>query len=616
MKHLRTLLILGSVLILPFFYIESALDPVLVPRFLLLSVILFLAAVIILIRSVGKQDRFDFAFLSRTIVPVMAGYAVMSGISLTQSHVLSEGVFDLLKIILALLTFVAFMIVLTEDTGSVRTISKAVTITGGCLSIIAIFQYFQIGFGWIPGNVIPYGTMANKNLLSSALFLMSPFVLYNWHKSGRTWRWISISSVTLIFYVLAISQTRAVWAAAAVSLLLTACIAALARRRQGKLVAGRPPALRRIAPVAAVVMLVSLLSLLTFSLYQVVDTPVENRTLINTTDASLRQRAVLWGKSLEMIADNPLLGVGIGSWKIHIPSYGTEGLTSESGVTFFQRPHNDFLWVLTETGLASLVLYLMIFLLTIYYGYRTIRETSSQDDAVLAPLMLIGIIGFLVISFFSYPKERIVHPLFAMLTVSVIVSMFHRAHPTNRVRSGRNTALIGIMMLLCTGCCLLVGGYRLSSEMHTKRALTERFVGNWKTVLSEIDMAASPLSRLDPTSTPLAWYRGEANFSMNDIDAAFDDFEKAYRISPYHIHVLNNLAACYEIKGDRLSAIELYGKALEISPFFEGTLVNLAAVYYNTGNYSEALSTLQRVRGTPTDPRYDEYLNRIQNKLK
>ncbi len=546
----------------------------------------------------------------------MIGYAVMSGISLTQSHIISEGVFDLLKIVLLLLTFVAFMVVLTERPGCIRTISKAATVTGGCLSIIAIFQYFQIGFGWIPGNVIPYGTMANKNLLSSALFMMSPFVLYNWHVSGRTWRWISISSVTLIFYALAISQTRAVWAAAAVSILLTAGIAALARRRQGKLGTGRPPAIRHIAPVAVVMMFVALMSLLTFSLYQIVDTPVESRTLINTTDASLRQRTALWDKSLKMAADNPLLGVGIGSWKIHIPSYGTGGLPSETGTVFFQRPHNDFLWVLTETGPVGLILYLTIFLLTVCYGFRTIRETSSRDEAILALLMLFGVIGFLVISFFSYPKERIVHSIFAMLTVSVMVSMYHRTHPTNRVRAGRNTALIGIMMLLCTGCCLVVGGYRLSSEMHTKRALSARFVGDWKTVMSEIDMAASPLSRLDPTSTPLAWYSGEARFSMNDIDAAFDDFKEAYRINPHHIHVLNNLAACYEIKSDHLSAIELYGKALYISPYFEATLVNLAAVYYNTGNYSEALSTLQRIRGTPTDPRYEEYMKRIQDKLK
>jgi O-antigen ligase len=615
-KHLRTLLIAGSVLILPFSYIESALDPVLVPRFLLLSAILFLIAVFIVIRSVRERDGFDFSFLSRAIFPAMAGYAVMSGISLTQSHVFSEGLFDLLKIVLALSTFVAFMVVLTDDTDCVRTIAKTATVTGGCLSIIAIFQYFQIGFGWIPGNVIPYGTMANKNLLSSALFMMSPFVLYNWHRSGRTWRWISISSVTLILYALAISQTRAVWAAAAVSILLTAGIAALARRRQGKQGADRPLALRNIAPVAAVVMFAALMSLLTFSLYQVIDTPVENRTLINTTDASLKQRTALWDKSLKMAADNPLLGVGIGSWKIDIPSYGTEGLPSETGTVFFQRPHNDFLWVLTETGPIGLILYLIIFAMTIYYGYRTIRETSSQNDAALALLMLFGIIGFLVISFFSYPKERIVHSLFAMLTVSVMVSMYHRAHPTSRVRPGRNAALIGVIMLLCTGYCLIVGGYRLSSEMHTKRALSARLVGDWKTVVSEIDMAASPLSKLDPTSTPLAWYRGEANYSMSDIDAAFDDFEEAYRVNPYHIHVLNNLAACYEIKGDHLSAMELYGKALDISPYFEATLVNLSAVHYNMGNYREALSTLQHIRGQPTDPRYEEYLKRIQDKLK
>mgnify|MGYP001265377981 CR=1 FL=1 len=53
-------------------------------------------------------------------------------------------------------------------------------------------------------------------------------------------------------------------------------------------------------------------------------------------------------------------------------------MRSDSGNVFFQRPHNDYLWILTETGILGLIGYMMIFIILINYAVR---------------------IGFLVISF-------------------------------------------------------------------------------------------------------------------------------------------------------------------------------------------------------------------------
>ena len=64
---------------------------------------------------------------------------------------------------------------------------------------------------------------------------------------------------------------------------------------------------------------------------------------------------------------------------------------------------------------------------------------------------------------------------------------------------------------------ITVGYIRLNAEIHTKRALGARSAQNWPMVISEIDKGYSVFATLDPMSTPLQWYRGEANFLSNNI---------------------------------------------------------------------------------------------------
>ena len=109
-------------------------------------------------------------------------------------------------------------------------------------------------------------------------------------------------------------------------------------------------------------------------------------------------------------------------------------------------------------------------------------------------------------------------------------------------------------------------------------------------------------------STPLPWYKGVANFSLGNIEGAFDDFKRAYEIHPNHIHVLNNLGTCYAVLGDYKRAAECYQKVLAISPGFDETLINLCAVYCHIGD-SRKTSGILRLSDdqqgtTVTDNRY------------
>jgi len=616
LNRLPEILIQCAVLIVPFLYVGYTLDPVLAPRFLMLSILLFVIVASMLISTLRQSMGSGVSFLRRAIFPVLIGYLFISAISLMQARNATDSLFDILKFTLFIVLVVIMTRLLAASKGYISKLTRTITIVAAGLSFIAIFQYFDIGFRWIPGNVIPYATMANKNLLASFLFLSLPFVIYSWLKSDRYWRAGSIATVALCLYVLIISQTRTVWLALAVATLMT-MIPALVLKTSDKRRAICAVERRHSATAFICAALIAVVaSFATIGLHQSERIEGDSPLPINLSDASLKQRIALWEKSLSMFADNPIIGTGAGDWKIEIAQYGTDGLPSSRGHVFFQRPHNDFLWVMAETGPLGLLFHISIFLIAFYYCLKSIKAATSPDDVQLCLLTIFGLVGFLVISFFSFPRERIAHTVLLALMIAVSTSVYHRLRPPIRAFSKRRFAAVLMAALFCLALCVVVGASRYNSEMHTRNAMEAKSVSDWKSVVAEIDKAESAFSIFDATSTPLAWYRGVANFNLNDIEAAQKDFQEAYRQNPYHVHVLNNLAACYETLGDHDSAIEYYDKALKIIPNFEETLINLSAVYYNVGNYEEALSCLLQIKHEPTDPRHKHFMQKVLEKLR
>jgi hypothetical protein len=315
---------------------------------------------------------------------------------------------------------------------------------------------------------------------------------------------------------------------------------------------------------------------------------------------------------MAMYTDHPILGTGLSDWKIELPQYGTEGLPSESGVLLFQRPHNDFLWILSESGPAALVCYLMIFGMALYYSGRIAKNADREKDIIMALCIIFGVAGFAVISIFSYPKERIAHDVYFMLILSMITIRYHNLYRLKGKPSNNMAMPILLISTICLISCVIIGAHRLKAEIHTKRAVQAISHQDWSGAVMEIDKARSIFVDLDPTATPLLWYKGAALYMLGDKSGALDNYLQAYRHNPNHVQLLNNLASCYEERGNHTQALELYQKALTIAPVFEKTLINMAAVYYNIGEYQRAYDMLMRIKGEPTDPRYDHFLKTIK----
>lgn len=338
--------------------------------------------------------------------------------------------------------------------------------------------------------------------------------------------------------------------------------------------------------------------------------------IFNPEKGTIKQRYELWDRSLSLFKETPVFGKGLSNWKIEVLKFDHEGLVSEDNLTFYQRPHNDYLWILTETGLIGLILYLLIICLVLIRLVRIILNLEHRKTMLFFTAVLMAISGFLVFSFFSFPRERIFHNLvFTLLIVSVVAfNSVKEVKPAYKPKT-IFIYLIGLLFLLISVASIVDGFYRYIGEKHLKEAMIAKNDRDYSLITSEINRAESMLYQMDPTSTPLAWYSGFAFFKQNKPLEAKSEFLNACALNPYHIHVLNNLASTYAILDENDSAIFYYEKAVIIAPNFDESWFNMSAVYFNMKEYELAYESLKKVNLFTTDTRYKPFVKTIVKNL-
>ena len=313
-----------------------------------------------------------------------------------------------------------------------------------------------------------------------------------------------------------------------------------------------------------------------------------------------------------MAKDHLLLGVGLGNWQIHFPKYGLnqfDDYAMVNGENTLQRPHNDFIWILCETGILGLLAYLIIFGLVFFQLYSLIKNTTDAKVKWKFFFIFSALVGYLVISFFDFPYERIEHQVILMLLLAIVTSAYYRTipNPTKNYKSWLWLLMIPI------GYSFLVSFYRFKGEQHAMKMYTAKANKNWSETIYEAKKADHYFYPLDNTSIPLTWYEGIGHFNENRIAESQACFEKAYQLTPYNIQVITNLASVYQATGKMDEAVVLYNDALKISEHFDEAKLMLSALYFNKKEFDKAYSLINEVKVTSKNPKYKTYLVPILN---
>lgn len=595
-------------LIVPLLHSTQLLDQGLLIRFIGLLIVMLMLLVMLWWKR-KKYEQYNS--------PLLLFYFLLliySGLHLLWGNVFIDSVFEWVKISSYFLLLVLLLQLYSFE--EMKTgIPVYLSILGIILALfgtIELIQSLQNGKLNIPLDTYQVKTVfGHRNLYLQILFLTLPFQWYLSILSKKKYhKWIYTFFSTLTFFLLIILSNRAVWLALLIGFgVLVFMIFWQRKKIVSNIIYDRNGLKSTILPLVVAV----IMSFIFFTFFtETTEVTKHFSDIVKIENGSGKDRLELWKRTIKLIEEKPLLGHGPANWKIEMLKYGNKGLVSEDNITFYQRPHNDFLWIFSEYGIIGGLLYLMLFLSAFVSLFKQLSLQKEIRNIFFFYAVLYALIGFTVFSFFSFPHERIVNNILLTTFFAIIISGRDESKHIGRQKVIKFIFfLISVVFIISS---IFFASQRFASESHTRNALLAKTNKNHMVVITEINNAISPYYVMDPLSTPLWWYKGLAYYENGSVDSAIKYFSEAYEINPYHVHVLNNLASSYGQKGETGKAIDFYKKVLKLYPDFEESSLNLCAVYFNSGDTDNALLTLKNINIESTNPRFKTFVKIVLKK--
>lgn len=543
------------------------LDYSLIPRYLLLC---FFSCVF---SWLVFKDQFIHCRYIVRITPLrilMVVWLCACMVSVINTSLYGEYLFEVLRVGLYLVFFL-FLCKLLQRGFNIDWFLRLSVLMTIALCVIGGYQFHHYKAEvTIRGMEQVTGLMSNKNLFAEYLAILFPFITYSFVIHRRVWKFLSAIAIFLSAAFLMILLGRAAWMGLLIAGLL-AMVVGFGMKAFNVLTDKQ----RRTFFIWGAVLLVVVILIASYF-----DSDVfTNRflSIFNVDEERRGGRLKVWQLTWQMIKEEPWLGIGLGSWKIAFQEFGFSRQP-----LFTIEPLNDYLGIFAEAGVFGFFAYggMLTFGLVQLIRMSVARRVNSGFYLATASSLVV----FSVVSFFNFPIHRVEHSTLMIFALAVADSNSQSVSVKHGKRFGLLSVGALLIFSLVSGC---VGMLRYISEKNTRSALEARIRNDWPAVIASCDKVFTDIYPFDPTTTPILWYRGIAYFKLGEIEQASTDFQDAYRINPYHVHVINNLATCHAMTGDLNRAIQLYREAIEIDEYFLDAVVNLIAVYEHVGDYTQ-----------------------------
>jgi O-antigen ligase len=297
-----------------------------------------------------------------------------------------------------------------------------------------------------------------------------------------------------------------------------------------------------------------------------------------------RGRKTMWRHTVSMFSESPVFGVGPGNWSVHYPRFDRGDRVTFGAAP--ERPHNDLLWILSETGLPGLLCYLWLAISVLRRAWGLL-QSHSERVRWLAAACLTGLLAITIHSLFSFPKERITPTVFFWVAVGLLYVLEPRQKSSNRKKNLRPVLVVAVILIsLQILFTIKVVGF----EHEMKHAVSAERRTDWKGVAGATEKALM-FGAFHPEVVHL---RGYALNQIGEFESSRGLYTEALHRRPYDIQMLNGMAIACQNLGLDEEAIAHYLRALDTIPDLADVCFNLAGLYARMGNLDEAIQTFLR----------------------
>ncbi len=417
---------------------------------------------------------------------------------------------------------------LVQHPRDVTAILFALLAAGTLAAIYGLLQYAGVvpgGPGDNPLDAI-ISTMGNRNYLGGYLaYLLLPSIVLLVRLRSRILRTLSLAMIAVCFgVVLFVNQTGTI---VALSIAIVCLIAGWAIFRP---VAPISSSRRWLIALVLSATLVGLFAAPSGPLNSVVVLSDDGSTWFSEVWArsSGQTRSEDWWIALEMFRDHPVVGVGLGNYKLEFVPYKVAFLSTPRGASYTApiaraaQAHSEYIQVLAELGIVGGIatLWLIVFLFAgVWIRLRANRREWEQFDVLL---LVAGIIVFCVHAIVSFPAHLPASSWAAVVLLGLVFSPAYGDKQTFSFRLPNRTIPVLAIFLAIIGIAVSFIAIRdLGANIQYQRGV--QFLDAGEPAEAEALLSAS--IRCDFAARQTYYYLAAAQLQQGKIEQAAENLE-------------------------------------------------------------------------------------------
>jgi O-antigen ligase/Flp pilus assembly protein TadD len=567
----------GTFVVLPFIYMTQVFDGALFPRLQALQ--LGCLGVSLSIAYSRKSVRIPAGLAIATTVWIGAmGLSILQAVNLTKAvHQFGH-----------YLTFalVPLLMVWSLRQSHLPGLAKAVTFASIPVSLLGIAQYLGLSPFDVPTHAPPSAMFIHRNAAAGYLTGIIPIAWFCALTSDKKMVWLTHAVAGLLGMVFLIfTRTRGAWLGAILALVVVVFLA----RFFCSSVQLTKRTVRERFVLIGLAFFVIIGALAAPDRISSDDRPAfddKKPTAVKALTSMLdegadRGRYGLWINTAGMVKNHLFLGVGLGNWEYHYPAYARGDHVNINAAP--RRPHNDLLWILSETGILGLLTYLFLIAVTFRQALQVIR-VGAGGDRLFALAMLAVMLAHLVDGMFNFPRERVGGAsLFWLALGSVWILV------PNRGRLIEASPVWALPAAVVVAWFAYTTWKQIEYDYHHLRVHTAERSGDWHTVLTQGRKAVHYGDYRANTWIAM----GRAHYRFGEIDDAIRAQEKAISLHPNSLNAHNNLGVAYRKAGRASESIASLEQAIYLYPGFVEARNNLGNALRDVGRIDESILELE-----------------------
>lgn len=513
------------------------------PQWLYLSILNLLCGFYLFVQRKKFHERFVTVLSSFTSLFYM-GFVLWAALSYFYAINPTEVLVNIVRHFNTLFMFLHLGILLYNIKDKNRLLSLAIMAILSIEVYAVLEQALQMyKAGGIVGNQLK-GVTANRNITAFSIAIKIPYVLYLIIKSPKLRVKMSYAFLILLsLFSLSMIQSRASFVAAALIGLLLLFWTTFSYFKS-RSIRDFSPNLFYLIPLILALSLNQL-----FISDKGADALSRAATIsINTQDGSINQRLRYYEDVLTHISKNPILGVGIGNWKLASINYDKEDI---NGYVVPYHAHSDFIQLGAELGIVGFLLYLGVFLFAAYFAFIILFKSDLEADNKWFVFLLITALGVYFIDAnlnFPIARPQVLSPW--ALTMALITYYYHKA--TQGKSAPKKVKAFSFFPILVIA--LMVPSLNIThttyQSLKGQLFLLRDFNSNkYSVTMDKIDYITPDLPNITVTTIPMKSIKARYYFNVKQYDKALALLDQGIPANPYLFYSENLKAQIYLKQG-------------------------------------------------------------------